>query len=356
MDLTPIRTLDDVYHYLYHAMQLEHATIPTYLTALYSIRPGTNTDAVQIIRVVVVEEMLHLTLAANMLNAVGGTVDPAQPGFLPPFPTHLPDGETDFTVSREKFSREAVKMFLKIERPADTKPAGLEESAHGLIKRSKNRITLVPSHKSDDGEVRHFYSIGEFYQAIQVGLETLCDELGEDQVFTGDRAKQITSEYYYSGGGEIIPVYDLESAKDAIRLISEQGEGFEGSIQDYEGEISHYYRFQQLCKGFYYVAGDKKDNPTGEPVQVDWDAVYPVKANIKLADLPEGSEVYAAAVAFNDQYKAFLVSLKEAFGGKPDMLMQAVGDMFRIKDKALQLIRNPIPGCDENAAPTFEVD
>ncbi len=32
--------------YLHAAMQLEHATIPPYLTALYSIHPGTNSDAV----------------------------------------------------------------------------------------------------------------------------------------------------------------------------------------------------------------------------------------------------------------------------------------------------------------------
>ena len=34
-------------------------------------------------------------------------------------------------------------------------------------------------------------------------------------------------EYYYSGGGELIAVTDLESARAAIRLISEQGEGLQ---------------------------------------------------------------------------------------------------------------------------------
>ena len=188
-------------------------------------------------------------------------------------------------------------------------------------------------------------------------LEQLCDELGEDQVFTGDPTKQITSEYYYSGGGEIIPVYDLESAKAAIRLISEQGEGYEAEILDYEGEISHYYRFDQLMQGRYYVGGDEAGKPTGELLAVDWDAVYPVKTNVKLADLPEGSEVYAAAVEFNTEYKNFLVSLTEAFDGKPEMLIEAVGTMFQVKVKACQLIRNPIPGSDGlNAAPTFEMD
>ena len=45
MCLTHITTREQLHQYLYAAMQLEHATIPPYLTALYSIRPGTNADA-----------------------------------------------------------------------------------------------------------------------------------------------------------------------------------------------------------------------------------------------------------------------------------------------------------------------
>ena len=87
-------------------MQLEHGTIPPYLTALYSMHPGTNSDAFHVIRVVVVEEMLHLTLAANIMNAVGGTPDLTRPDFVPNYPAYLPDGETDFQVDVEAFSRE----------------------------------------------------------------------------------------------------------------------------------------------------------------------------------------------------------------------------------------------------------
>ena len=72
-------------------MQLEHATIPPYLTALYSIIPGTNSDAFHVLRVVAVEEMLHLTLVANVLNAVGGVPDLTAAGFRPALPG-LPAG------------------------------------------------------------------------------------------------------------------------------------------------------------------------------------------------------------------------------------------------------------------------
>jgi hypothetical protein len=87
-------------------MKLEHATIPPYLTALYSLKPGTNLEAFHIIRQVAVEEMLHLTLVANVLNAVGGEIEKTLTAddFVPKYPTFLPTGATDFQVSLSKFS------------------------------------------------------------------------------------------------------------------------------------------------------------------------------------------------------------------------------------------------------------
>lgn len=352
MSLTPITSLETLREYLYAGIQLEHATIPVYLTALYSIHPGTNLDASQVLRVIVVEEMLHMTLATNMLNAVGGEVDLTQPGFVPTFPTPLPDGEADFQVDRQKFSPAALQTFLKIERPAKA----ASESGR-FVKRARIAGRMLPTMKSESGEELHFYSIGEFYHAIQLGMEHLCATLGEDKVFTGDRSRQVTPEYYYSGGGEINPVYDLASAKVAIRMISEQGEGFEGSILDFENEISHYYRFDQLKKGRYYRVGDERDRPTGDPVAVDWEAVYPIKTNASISDYPEGSELRLAALDFNRAYKKFLADLTTAFNGKPELLLPAVGGMFRIKELASQIIRNPIPdGSGLNAAPTFQME
>jgi len=331
------------------ALRLEHATIPPYLVALYSIRPGTNSEAYHVLRAVVVEEMLHLTLAANLLNAVGGDPDLTQDGFVPAYPAYLPDGETDFEVSLQPFSKDAVETFLKIERPALA--AGDEVRT---VKREKTEGSLRAARVHDDSE-EHFYTIGEFYQAIEHALVELHAEHG-DALFGGDPARQITPEYYYSGGGAVIPVTDLKSAQAAIRLISEQGEGVGGAIFDYEDEIAHFYRFEQLMLGRYYRQGDAPGSPSGLPLDVDWDAVLPIKANARLADYAEGSELHAATVAFNAYYADFLRLLTRAFRGEPELLTEAVGAMFRIKELAYQLMRQPIDGiAGPNAVPTFEM-
>jgi hypothetical protein len=347
--ITTIQQLND---YLYAALQLEHATIPPYLTALYSMRPGSNSDALHIVRVVVVEEMLHLSLVANVMNAVGGTPNLAQKGFVPKYPAYLPDGEKDFQVDLQPFSKDAVATFLKIERPAQAPNA----RSRLVARPQRPRGQLLAASPAEPG--MQYYSIGEFYREIDLGLQYLHEEYAAHgkQLFTGDHSLQITPEYFYSGGGEMIPVTGLDSALAALRLIAAQGEGLGGGIYDAEGELAHFYRFQQLQIGRYYQKGDQPGHPTGPPLDIDWDAVYPVLKNARLENYPRESELYAAARQFNESYADFLWFLTQAYTGHPDFLLEAVWRMFRLRDGMTQLIHNPLPGGDGvHAAPTFEV-
>src|SRR2546425_615873 len=75
------------------AVELEAATLPPYLCALYSIKDGHNQVAAGIIRSVLIEEMLHLALAANVLNAIGGYVRLNHTFIAPRYPVTLPHSE-----------------------------------------------------------------------------------------------------------------------------------------------------------------------------------------------------------------------------------------------------------------------
>ena len=352
-----IQTVDDLHYYLIQAMKIEHATLPPYITALYSLKPGTNIEAFQILRSVAVEEMLHLTLAANVFNAVGGDIKKTltAPDFVPEYPAYLPTGETDFTVSVGKFSQETVETFLQIERAKE-----VEEDKPLVGPRTQS--TCLPSIHNRDPQYS-FYSIGLFYAEIIRGLNALYREMRDD-LFCGDPQRQITPEYYFDGAGDIIPVTDLRSAIRALRVIQEQGEGSRvRTIYDAERELAHYYRFEQLKLGKYYVVdkdnpenSDQPGNPTGGKFTVDWEAVYPVKTNAKLSDYPKGSELYTAAQDFYAAYRKFLADIEYSFDGHPENLIPAVGGMFRLKYQAERIIKNPIPGEDGvNAAPIFRV-
>jgi hypothetical protein len=344
---TTIADRDDLIGYLHAAMALEHATIPTYLTAYYSIRSTTNSDAAHIIRVVAVEEMLHLTLAANVLNAIGGTPDLTRPGFVPSFPAYLPDGERDFTVDLRPLSPEALDTFCLIERPRRA------PSAEARLVRAPDRGKPFLAASPTAAGMR-FYSIGEFYEEIIEGLEKVAAV--DSGLFCGKPDLQVGPEYFYSGGGTVITVSDLDSARRALRFIAAQGEGLDSGMYDGDGELAHYYRFRQLQLGRYFQVGDPPDAPSGPPLSVGWDDVYPVKVSARLADYPAGSELAAAARKFNADYGAFLALLTEAFNGRPCLLQDAVCDMFRLRDGFNRLVRNPLPGSGgRHAAPTFEI-
>ncbi|WP_440906208.1 ferritin-like domain-containing protein [Catenovulum sp. SX2] len=353
-----INNIDDLYQMLDAAIQLEHATIPPYLTALYSIHPETNIEATQVIRAVLVEEMLHMTLSANVLNALGKHPDLTAEGFVPDFPTYLPDGEKDFQVSIDKFSPDTLDTFLNIERPSKQPPDCGCTELKGCIVRSNHHKFQLKAVKPLKSATYSFYSIGDFYDAIIEGIEYL-EEQAQQQgktIFIGDVKFQVSNKYYYSGGGNVVVVTDKDSAIQALDLIKDQGEGHCQQIFDPQGEIAHYYRFEQLKLGQFYQLGDEPGKPTGEKFAVDYKAVYPVKQNPKMKDFPQESLLYQAAQKFNYSYFGFLGLVNQAFRGQQDLLLGAVCDMFRLKEHATQLIRNPIPNDpNHNGGPTFEM-
>ncbi|GAB3967109.1 hypothetical protein GCM10029978_033720 [Actinoallomurus acanthiterrae] len=223
-----IATIDDLLEHLQWAIELEHATLPPYLCALYSLDPERNPEAVEAVAGVFIEEMLHLTLAANLLNAVGGRPRLDSPRMLPPHPRRLPHGDPSLRLSLLPFGAEALDMFLRLEQPA---PPGAPAEGDG------------------------YETIGQFYDAIEDGLRHLCDRLGEREVFRGDPARQVHAGHFRHTAGRMIAVTDLASALTALEEIVEEGEGTSrGAVWDGDpdvhhpdrDEVAHYYRFQEL--------------------------------------------------------------------------------------------------------------
>jgi hypothetical protein len=281
--------------------------------------------------------MLHLTLAANLLNAVGGRPRLDIPQMLPGYPRPLPHSDGSFEISLFPFGPEAIETFLKIEQPSPT---------------------------SGPPEGDNYETIGQFYQAIERGLRELSRTLGEANVFCGDPARQITDQHFYSGGGRIIAVDSLATALTALEEIVEQGEGA-GHAQVWDGDsdvfhperdqVAHYYRFQELKLGRRYLRGDTpRSGPTGDPISIDWDAVRPMRTNPRTADHVVGSPIRLAQEGFNHSYCVLLQHLEEAFNGAPQMLGTAIGAMYGLKAQAQALMQMPTEDGLATAGPTFE--
>jgi Ferritin-like len=331
-----IATLESLREHLQWAIELEHFTLPPYLCALYSLDAIRNPEASEVVASVLVEEMLHMTLAANLLNAVGGHPRLDSPRMLPGYPRCLPHGDCSFEVPLLPFGPEALNIFLKIEQPAA--PSDLPESDR-------------------------YETIGQFYHAIRDGLLDLWVDLGASRVFCGDPARQI-SDAPFPGGGRIIAVNSLASARAALAEIVEQGEGAkhvevgDGDYDDMHPEreqVAHYYRFQELKLGRRYRCGDTpQSGPTGDTISIDWNGVRPMRRNPRTSDHAPGSAIRRAQEQFNDSYCTILRLLDEAFNGSPQTLRTAIGSMYRLKVQAQALMEMPTEDGLTTAGPTFE--
>ena len=335
--LRRIATIESLREHLQWAIELEHFTIPPYLCALYSLDAGRNPEATELVSSVLVEEMLHMTLAANLLNAVGGRPQLDNPKMLQGYPRPLPHSDRSLEISLFRFGPEAIDTFLKIERPS-------------------------PTGAPPEGD--NYETIGQFYDAIKRGFRELSATVGEANLFCGDPARQITDQHFYSGGGRIIAIDNLATALAALEEIVEQGEGA-NHIQVWDGDndvfhperdqVAHYYRFQELKLGRRYCRGDTpRSGPTGDPISVDWEGVRPMGTNPRTSDHPTGSPIRAAQEEFNQSYCGLLQLLERALDGAPQMLGSAIGTMYTLKAQAQALMQIPIEGGLTTAGPTFE--
>ncbi|SOD82287.1 ferritin-like domain-containing protein [Spirosoma fluviale] len=332
----PIKTLDELKSALQTAIELEHSTIPPYLCALYSIKENSNRVATAIIRSVVVEEMLHMILAANLLNAIGGEPKINAKCLIPTYPAYLPNSDKSFKIDLAPFSKPTIKVFLQIEKPA---PSPVKPKVKG------------------------YSTIGQFYSALMLGIEYV-NEHTPGGIFSQDasqKKRQITTEHYYGGGGQIVPIYCIEDARLAIEEIVGQGEGIDGTIDDSDEklfgedfEYAHYFRFNELlCEQYYNIEDTPKEGPTGDKLPVDWEAVHNMKLNPTMRDFEDRPELMALAQSFNETYSTLLDNIHDACNGQPDQLMKGIGLMYQLKYKAIQLMNIPYKD-GLMAGPTFE--
>lgn len=311
---------------LQQAVQLEHSTLPPYLYARWSLVEGANDEISQIVGSVTGEEMLHMALACNILNAIGGSPVIDHPDFVPTYPGPLPGSvESGLIVPLKPLSVDLVRdVFMVIEEPE--KPLEFPVRAAEAV----DRIT-----------------IGEFYAAIREQMDAAS--------FDGDEKRQVTTPLM----PELHAVHDATSAKAAIDLIVEQGEGTTTSPLDPEGDFAHYYRFAEIANGRRLVLDPNPDpndpetqySYSGEPLEIDPGGVWPLAEN-PTPGMYTGTAAEQPSANFDYTYTAMLQALHAAFNGDPSRLGPAIGLMDSCKQQAVDLREHSLPD-GTFAGPTF---
>jgi ferritin-like protein len=322
----------DLHDLLRSAIRLEHATIPPYLVAAYSLNSDVNAEIREAILVVAKEEMLHMAITANLLIAIGGPVVFDDPAFIPKYPDLLPMSVgSGLKVGLRKFSRELVRdVFMKIEEP--------EDPIH------------FPGPPQIAGDLT-FATIGEFYRAMIDRIK----ELGNG-IFTGDPARQVTMEAGFPSD-QLFAVTDVDTAVRALRWIVDEGEGTTTLPFDLGGELAHYYRYEEIYRGRRLIEDPTVPlgfSFTGAEIPFDPAKVWDIPDNPKTEDYVTDSPEHRKVVRFNKAYSNMLRALQRAFNGDPQEIGVAISLMSLVRNFADDLAATTDPSTGKQLGLTFE--
>lgn len=321
---------EDLHNYLQSAIKLEHSTIPPYLTAMFSLKSGTNDPIRALIRSIVIEEMLHLSIVANLLIAIGGKPAINTVDFVPRYPGPLPMsiGGSSFRVGIAAFSLPLVEnVFMTIEQPE-----------HPIPIAKLNALAAAEE---------TFSTIGEFYAAVKQKLA----ELG-DGIFTVGPDRQMLS---WFPPDKLFPIVDVATASVGISIIVDQGEGTSTDPFERPGDPAHYYKFGEILNGREIVKTPTGYAYGGKPVPFDPAGVYPIRSDCKIGDFAAETLAGERIRQFAYSYSSLLNALHRAFNGEPGQIDVAIGLMYELKVTSERLMTTPIPGAQSmTVGPSFE--
>jgi hypothetical protein len=309
--MTREEVLSDLKACLQLAVQVELATIPIYLFTYYSIvrnaASGEGIDPVQafankaagVIMSVAVEEMLHMSLSANVLFAMGGA--PQMYGKAPEsYPALLPghkvvgppgpDGETSERIPLAKLSLEQLWHFLQVEYPEalDANPQKQDWDTIGQLY-SYVRC-LLESNKLSDADFQRgaaaaaiqpynyspnnvdtVYPTGKF-DPWKPAPPTPAPAWSDGYPSAAEAARFANYADSHAGKSQLLCVSSRLDAIDAIDTICDQGEGYpvpnlgaSAYADTSKGEDSHYMKFLRLQAQFSGYADCREKLPSQPP-------------------------------------------------------------------------------------------
>jgi hypothetical protein len=396
--------LSELKAHLQIAIEIELATIPIYLYAYYSIDrtpaamsfPQTPISrfadkAGAVIMSVAVEEMLHMSLASNILFSLG---QQPQLYLRSPslFPSNLPGhaklapNAKPMSIPLATFSVEQLTQFLEIEYPSasDAPPESGNWDTIGQIY-SYIRCIISSCHIHDKdfhvGKREHQIHNGN-YSPNNIDTvyptETFNHTCPVPAAMPHSAAKvaALTSaEDSHSGSVALVSIDSCERALQAIQTIDSQGEGYGPSKFDdaSKHELSHYYKFLSLQS--HLVGYDPKSEslprlpkppaPAAQQYSVEQlrTIVFNFPSNPVAASYPAGRSDVANVVSGLYQYMLIMtesIFLQEPSQQKVYFNQALHRSMIWILDKIIQAMRQ-VNLLDVNTgtfsyrlAPTFE--
>jgi hypothetical protein len=330
LQLTALTNINDARAMLQTAIGVEFGTLPPYLYALYSIQPGANVEPAQRIKSVALQEMTHMCLACNILNALGGNPVLHVQAYPGPLPGDIGPNGTPLQLHLYPFSEDAMRQAMNIEQPEAP-----------LTFPIATALTAAAGPRA--------VTIGQFYGALDAYLATL-----PASAWTADR-HQISDDQFFAG--QIFAISGYDDAHRAIHEIVSEGEGAKNDPLDFQDEVAHYYRFGEVLHDRVLTKASTPEGYTWGPARlgVNWSGVYPAIIDPGQHDFSkEPEEARQAQDACNAAFTDLVKALQQAVTGQgTGSLGESVQAMFRLRQAARHAFTVPLADAQSVAGPAF---
>lgn len=274
-----------------------------------------------------------MTIASNILIAIGGYPEINTKAFVPGYPGPLPMGVAGgLIVGIEAFSIPLVKnVFMEIEEPEKEVPVH------------------PPSELAEVVELE-YATIGEFYDAIKERLK----EMGSSIFVKPGAPPQVVSHRWFPPG-KVFPITGPFSACRAIDIVKLEGEGTSATPFQAPGDPAHFYKFGEIAAGREVIITKDGFGYDGAPVLFEPSGVWPLRPNCKIADFAVGTQARIRIERFAYSYASLLNALHDTFNGQPDKFDSAIGLMYDLRVLAVSLVQTDV-GDDSHhtVGPSFE--
>ncbi len=334
LSVSKLTTIQDAQSLLQTAVGVEFGTLPPYLYALYSIPPNTNSASSQLIRSVALQEMIHMCLACNILNALGGDPIVKVQNYPGPLPGDIGPNGTPLTLHLLPFSKDAMAQAMAIEEP-ENPPDYPVKTAALLAQATPKAMT-----------------IGQFYDALDKFLATLPASVWHQN------RNQIVDNQFFTG--QLFAVNSYADAHNAITQIVSEGEGTsEGSEYnplDFQDQPAHYFRFGEIFNERVLTRdpGSSLGYTWGpEKFDVSWPTAGHVISDPSQHNFSqEPQAAQDAQAACNTAFSSMVDALQRAVTGTEGALGEAARFMFDLRMAALHAFTVPL-NSGQVAGPAF---
>lgn len=322
------------------AIALEHAAMPLYAAAMYSLEVQ-NYPAYNTLRSVLMEEMLHMAAASNALAAIGGAprireldasaIVKGLPGGIAP----------QLRLRFAKLSRRQLDVFMQLEAPKEMLPEQQQVGAR-------------------------YPTIGSFYAELR---QAVLANAGS--IVAAARGPRVANQVGGNLGYAVIEPTakdPVESLLATIDLVVDQGEGLPTTTlsagKHSQHELSHYARFAELRfgRGYSGPQGEADDGPLRAEGQrrffrgpaIAWPTVInflavPRDGYAAILRLdPNREAVLRDLRAFDAAYARMLGALDDSWNGPAAQSWPSLGRAVQEMDQlrvlsCFGIVRHPIP-------------